>query len=178
MLGAVAANVRAFANGVNGQIQFSIKIVLRMRLVMKKLLGILGALCCLLLPMVAKSAESSKAIAESLATAGPVYELRIYTTHPDKMPNLLARFKNHTCKLFERHGMENVGYWVPVEQNDGDKLFYLLKHKSRAAAEASWKAFGADPEWNKVRTESEANGAIVANVESRFLASTDFSALK
>lgn len=108
----------------------------------------------------------------------PVFELRIYTTHPGKMPDLLARFKNHTTKIFERHGMVNVGYWSPVEQKDKDKLYYILKHKSRAAAQASWKAFGADPEWIKVRTESEAKGAIVAGVESVFLSSTDFSAIK
>ncbi|RYY73441.1 MAG: NIPSNAP family protein [Gammaproteobacteria bacterium] len=108
----------------------------------------------------------------------PVYELRIYTTHPGKMPNLLARFKNHTCKLFERHGMVNVGYWVPADKKDSNKLYYMLKHESRAAAEASWKAFGADPEWIKVSTESEAKGKIVAGVESTFLTSTEFSALK
>jgi hypothetical protein len=135
---------------------------------MKKLIFALSMLLSILLPI-------TQAIAEE---ATPVYELRIYTTHPGKMPNLLARFKNHTCKLFERHGMVNIGYWVPVEQKDGDKLYYILKHNSRAAAEASWKAFGADPEWVKVRTESEAKGPIVLGVESKFLTSTDFSALK
>ena len=108
----------------------------------------------------------------------PVFELRVYTTHPGKMPDLLARFKNHTTKIFERHGMVNVGYWLPVEQKDGDKLHYILKHKNRVAAEASWKAFVADPEWIKARAESEANGPIVAGIESTFLISTDFSAIK
>lgn len=112
------------------------------------------------------------------ADDSPVFELRVYTTHPGKMTDLLARFQNHTTKIFERHGMVNVGYWLPVEQKGGDKLFYILKHKNRAAAEASWKAFGADPEWIKVRSESEANGAIVASVESTFLTSTEFSAIK
>ncbi len=119
------------------------------------------------------------AVAPSLAAENsPVFELRVYTTHPDKMPDLLARFKNHTTKIFKRHGMENVGYWLPVEQKGGDKLYYILKHKSRAAAESSWKAFGADPEWVKVRAASEANGPIVAGVESTFLTSTEFSAIK
>jgi len=135
---------------------------------MKKLIFILSVLVGACLPLMQANAEEQT----------PVYELRIYTAHPGKMPNLLARFKNHTLKIFERHGMLNVGYWVPVEQKDGDKLYYMLKHKSRAAAEASWKAFGEDPEWIKVRAESEANGAIVLAVESKFLTSTDFSALK
>ena len=112
------------------------------------------------------------------ADDSPVFELRVYTTHPGKMPDLLARFKNHTTKIFERHGMVNVGYWLPVEQKGGDKLHYILKHKNRAAAEASWKAFVAAPEWIKVHAESEANGPIVAGIESTFLMPTDFSAIK
>ena len=108
----------------------------------------------------------------------PVFELRIYTTHPGKMPNLIARFTNHTTKIFERHGMENIGYWLPTDPNDSDKLYYILKHKSRTAAAASWQAFVKDPEWIKVSTASEANGPIVAGVESVFMTATEFSAIK
>lgn len=119
------------------------------------------------------------AVAPALAAdETTVFELRVYTAPPGKMPDLLARFKNHTTRIFERHGMINVGYWLPVEQKEDDKIYYLLKHKSRTAAEASWKAFGADPEWIKVSTESEANGPIVSHVESTFLTSTEFSAIK
>lgn len=117
----------------------------------------------------------SPAFAENEA---PVFELRIYTTHPGKMPDLLKRFKNHTTEIFERHGMVNIGYWLPTDQKDENKLYYILKHQSRSAAEASWKAFGADPEWKKVSTASEANGPIVAGVESIFMTSTEFSAIK
>lgn len=107
-----------------------------------------------------------------------VFELRIYTAPPGKLPNLLARFENHTTKIFERHGMINVGYWVPVEEKDSNKIYYILKHKSREAAKASWEAFGADPEWQKVHAESVADGQIVEKVESIFMASTAFSAIK
>lgn len=134
---------------------------------MKKLLCVLGILFGVFVISSAQAAEPS-----------PVFELRVYTSPEGKMPELLARFKNHTTKIFERHGMVNVGYWLPVEQKGGDKLYYILKHKSRAAAEASWKAFSADPEWVKVRAESEANGPIVSSVESTFLTSTEFSAIK
>ena len=112
------------------------------------------------------------------ANDSTVFELRVYTAPPGKMPDLLKRFENHTTRIFERHGMVNIGYWLPIEQKDGDKIYYILKHKSRAAAAASWKAFGADPEWIKVSTESEANGPIVSGVESIFLTATDFSAIK
>lgn len=112
------------------------------------------------------------------ADDAPVFELRVYTAHPGKMPDLLARFKNHTTKIFERHGMENVGYWLATEQKNDDKLYYILKHKSRTAADASWKAFAADPEWKKVHAASEANGSIVAGIESTFLEATEFSAIK
>ena len=154
-----------------------------------KLLITATALLVCLLPLSTLQAAEPSAVNEKLsavhekpatgyAESTPVYELRIYTVHPGKMPDMLARFKNHTRTFFERHGMENVGYWVPVEPKDTDKLYYILKHKSRAAATASWKAFGADPEWNKVRTESEAKGAIVKGVEATFMAATEFSALK
>lgn len=106
-----------------------------------------------------------------------VYELRTYTAHPGKNDAVIARFRDHTVKLFEKQGMVNIGYWVPTEAADGagEKLIYLLEHKSREAATASWKAFGADAEWKAARDASEANGKIVAKVDAVFLATTDFS---
>jgi len=108
----------------------------------------------------------------------PVYELRTFTAHPGKHEAVLARFRDHTCKLFEKHGMTNVGYWEPTDadQGAGEKLVYLLGHKSREAGEAAFAAFGSDPEWQKVRDASEANGKIVASVESIFITPTDYSA--
>lgn len=132
---------------------------------MKRFPAIFGLFLAFVLAQAAVRAEES----------APVYELRIYTTLPGKMPDLLTRFREHTCAIFERVGMVNVGYWLPLEQKDGDKLYYFLKHRSREDAQASWKAFGADPEWQKVRDASEANGKIVAGVERVFLKSTDYS---
>lgn len=108
-------------------------------------------------------------------TAAPVYELRVYYTHPGKMPDLLKRFREHTCGLFEKHGMVNIGYWLPVEAKDQDKLYYILEHKSRDAAKASWKAFIDDPAWHAVRDASEAAGKIVNKVDSIYLVTTDYS---
>jgi len=111
------------------------------------------------------------------APSSSVYELRTYIAAPGKRDALIARFREHTLKIFERHGMVNVGYWVPADDKDGgaDTLIYLLEHKSRAAATASWKAFGADPQWQAARKTTEASGKIVAKVESVFLETTDFS---
>jgi hypothetical protein len=113
------------------------------------------------------------------ADAGRVYELRTYTVLPGRMPAMLARFRDHTVKLFERHGMINVGYWLPADAKDGadSKLIYLLEHKSREAAAASWKAFSADPQWQDARKKSEADGKIVAKADSVYLAATDYSKL-
>src|SRR6218665_787698 len=102
------------------------------------------------------------------------YEMRIYYCHPGKLPDLLTRFRNHTTKIFERHGMTNVGYWVPTDNKD-NALYYVLSYPSKDARDASWKAFGADPEWKTVATESEKNGKIVAKVTSIFMNLTDFS---
>jgi hypothetical protein len=115
--------------------------------------------------------------AQSADTSGRVYELRTYTATPGNSAAVLARFREHTLKIFERHGMVNVGYWVPADEKDGaaDKLVYLLEHKNRDAAKASWKSFNADPEWQEVRKKTEANGKIVAKAEVLFLSPTDFS---
>jgi hypothetical protein len=102
------------------------------------------------------------------------YEMRIYYCHPGKLPDLLTRFRNHTTKIFERHGMTNVGYWVPTDNKD-NALYYVLSYPSKEARDASWKAFGADPEWKTVASESEKNGKIVAKVTSIFMNLTDFS---
>jgi hypothetical protein len=116
-------------------------------------------------------------VAPAASDSSRVYELRTYTATPGNGAAVVARFRNHTTKLFEKHGMVNVGYWVPTDEKDGaaDKLIYLLEHKSRAAADASWKAFSADPEWQAVRKTTEANGKIVAKAERVFLSATDFS---
>jgi NIPSNAP len=112
-------------------------------------------------------------------SGGPVYELRIYTAVERKLPAVIARFRDHTVKLFVKHGMVNVGYWVPADPpKSQNTLYYILKHKSREAATASWAAFRKDPEWLKVQKESEANGKIVDKTESVFLSPTDFSKLK
>lgn len=102
-----------------------------------------------------------------------VYELRTYTCNPGKLPNLHARFKNHTMKLFEKHGMKNVMYWTPVDKED--TLIYVVAHKSREAADQSWKAFGSDPDWKKVYQESIADGKIVKKVQRQYMTPTEYS---
>jgi hypothetical protein len=109
------------------------------------------------------------------AETGPVYELRVYTAHPGKLSDLLTRFREHTCAIFEHHGMVNVGYWTTAEAKDGEKLCYFLLHRSREAAVASWKAFGDDPEWQKVQQASEAGGPLVDHVESVYLTLATYS---
>ena len=102
------------------------------------------------------------------------YEQRTYYAAPGKLDDLHARFRNHTMKLFEKHGIVNVGYWVPMDNPD-NKLIYLLAYPSRAAREASWKAFMADADWQTAMKASEANGKLVAKFESAFLTATDYS---
>ena len=115
-------------------------------------------------------------MSESGADSKVVYELRVYQTVPGKLPDLLARFREHTVKLFEKHGMKNVAYWVPVDEpKKSNTLIYILEHPSREAATANWKAFQEDPEWINVKEKSEANGKIVDKLESTFMALTDFS---
>jgi len=102
------------------------------------------------------------------------YEMRTYYSPPGKLDELHARFRNHTLKLFEKHGIQNVGYWVPVENPD-QKLIYILSYPSREAREKSWQAFVADPAWQAASKESEKNGKLVAKAESLFMSAVDYS---
>jgi hypothetical protein len=109
------------------------------------------------------------------ATTG-VYELRVYHAAPGKLGDLQSRFREHTIKIFERHGMKSVAYWTPLDEPEkSNTLIYILQHSSREAAAADWKSFQDDPEWKSVRDKSEANGKLVEKVDSTFLALTDFS---
>jgi hypothetical protein len=103
-----------------------------------------------------------------------VYELRIYYAAPGKLDALHARFRDHTMKLFEKHGLTNVGYFVPID-NKENKLIYWISAPSMAARDKSFKEFAADPDWKKVATESEKNGRLVNKFVSTFLTVTDYS---
>jgi hypothetical protein len=115
-------------------------------------------------------------VADDSATDAGVYELRVYTTNEGRLPALEKRFKDHTMKLFEKHGMKNVMYWKPTDAaKSKNMLIYVLWHKSEAAAKESFKNFIADPDWVKARDESEKDGKIVAKVESTFMTATEWS---
>ena len=123
--------------------------------------------------------DFSPKIKASKGSEDRTFEMRTYTTHPGKLDALNARFRDHTTRIFKKHGMENVGYWVPQDEpGHSNTLIYIIAHKSREAAKASWDAFRADPEWKKVAAESEASGKIVAKVESVFMDSVDYSPIK
>lgn len=108
-----------------------------------------------------------------------VYEMRTYTAAEGKFDAVNARFRDHTVKFFEKHGMKNIGYWTPMDgPTAGTTLIYILEHPSREAAAKNWKAFSADPEWQKAKAASEVNGRIVAKAESQFLTATEYSPIK
>ncbi len=118
-----------------------------------------------------------------LALAGPLpaaekenrlFELRIYYAAKGKLDNVNARFRDHTVKLFEKHGITNIGYWVPVENPD-ERLIYVIAHKDLESRNKSFKEFAADPEWKKAAAESEKDGKIVDRIDYFYLSATDYS---
>ena len=112
----------------------------------------------------------------ALPLPADVYELRTYTANEGKMDDLLTRFRDHTLAIFESHGMKNIGYWLT--EGDDKKLVYIISHKDRDTAKASWAAFRKDPKWQAAFKASKVNGKLVKKVESQFLTATDFSKLK
>jgi hypothetical protein len=108
-----------------------------------------------------------------------VFEIRTYYTLPGRLPNLLARFRDHTVRLFEKHGITNIGYWIPTDAPGSENtLIYIVAFPSREAAKKSWDDFRADPDWQKARAESEKDGKIVDRIESVYMNPATFSALR
>jgi hypothetical protein len=108
-----------------------------------------------------------------------IYELRTYTTLEGRLPALHKRFRDHTIRLFEKHGMKNGMYWTPTDPTLAENtLIYVVSHESPEAAKKSWDAFRSDPEWIKVRDASEADGKIVKEVKSVYMKLTDYSPVR
>jgi hypothetical protein len=123
---------------------------------------------------------SANPVSPSVDKNSRCFEMRTYYAAPGKMEAMNARFRDHTCALFKKHGMELVGFWIPTDKEKGaeNTLVYVLVHKSREEAKKSWAAFVSDPAWKKAQTESEANGKLVEKAEVVFMSATDYSPLK
>jgi hypothetical protein len=122
---------------------------------------------------------AGKATNASAAAKARVFEIRTYTANEGKLNALHARFRNHTTKLFEKHGMTNIGYWKPLDAPLSENtLIYVLAYPDRESAKKSWEAFRADPAWKKAMEESERDGKLVAKVDSVFMEATDYSPMK
>lgn len=117
---------------------------------------------------------------QAAAAANRVYELRTYHTVEGRLPALEKRFREHTLTIFERHGMKNVGYWIPQDgPAHSNTLIYIISHENREAAKKSWAAFSADPEWKKVAADSQLDGKILDKApESVYMDPTDYSPVK
>ena len=107
-----------------------------------------------------------------------IYEYRVYEAVPGRINDIVARFRNHTVELFEKHGIRNIGYWTPNIGGYNNELVYIVAFEDVAQRERAWASFRADPEWHKVVAASEANGPIVARITNTLLTPTDFSALQ
>ena len=139
-------------------------------------LTLLAALAVPVLALAAGQTTSDK----SASSDQRVFELRTYYTHTGKLNDLHKRFRDHTNRIFKKHGIEIVGFWTPQDDKDGkgEKLVYLIAFPSREAARKSWEEFKNDPEWQKVFTESHKDGVLVKKVDSVYLDPTDYSPIK
>src|SRR4030095_13643339 len=152
-------------------------VTLNEELVMKKLYGGAAIAAAFVLGFAARGAVPMEPVAH--AQSGRGVELRTYTAPDGKLAELHARFRNHTMRIFKKHGIENVVYFAPQDAPlSQNTLIYLVAHPSREAAEKNWAEFQKDPEWQKVANESQVNGKIVAKVDRIFLTPTDYSPMK
>ena len=143
---------------------------------MKKLAGIVIVVAAAVSSVLAQSGGSS------VAKDSRVFEMRTYYAAPGKIEDLQTRFRDHTTGLFEKHGMTNIGYWVPVDEKtgapSGNALVYILAYPSMEARTKAWDGFRNDPAWTSARDASERNGKLVQKVDVVFLKATDYSAIK
>ena len=110
---------------------------------------------------------------------GKVFELRTYTSAPGKLDDLQSRFRDHTTRIFAKHGMKVIAHWTPTDpEKANDTLIYVLEHASQEAANQSWQAFAEDPEWAEVSEASNANGRILAKVVREYMKATDYSPMQ
>jgi NIPSNAP len=124
------------------------------------------------------SVVQSRGVVKAQGT-GTVFELRTYTAPEGKLGDLQKRFRDHTRRIFDKHAMKSIGYWIPQDAPlSQTTLIYILQHPNREAAKKNWADFQADPEWQKVSAESQVNGRIVSKVESVFMEATDYSPIK
>jgi hypothetical protein len=122
---------------------------------------------------------SQSALAAEPAQAGKIYELRVYKTNPGKLPALHARFRDHTCPLFKKHGIEVIGFWTLMEGDDATgTLYYIVAFPSVEAQKKAWDAFKSDPEWKKAKADSEKDGVLVKEVTSKNMKATDYSPIR
>jgi hypothetical protein len=144
---------------------------------MKKLCGAAAIGAAFVLGFLARGVGPMEPVAH--AQGARIFELRTYTAPEGKLGELHARFRDHTLRIFKKHGMENIAYFAPQDAPlSQNTMIYLLAHPSREAAEKNWAAFGKDPEWQKVAQETQVNGKIVAKVDRVFLNATDYSPMK
>ncbi len=121
----------------------------------------------------------ARATAADAPPAGKVYELRVYHANPGKLEALHARFRDHTCKLFQKHGIELVGFWTPTQGEEAkNTLYYIIAFPDAEAQKKAWQAFRDDPDWKKVKADSEKEGVLVNKVDSTNLKATDYSPLR
>jgi hypothetical protein len=145
---------------------------------MRYLISIIAAVAAL--NAFADDTATNSPSSPSLAKDSRFFEMRTYHAAPGKLEALHARFRDATNKLFAKHGMTMVGYWVPMNKEGQyeNTLVYILAFPNREAHDKAWKEFAADPEWKAVKADSEKDGKLVDKVESSFMTATDYSAIK
>ncbi len=143
---------------------------------MRMLLSIAVALGVMVTGLIGLSRPTSAA---EPASAGKVYELRIYKTNPGKLQALHARFRDHTCPLFKKHGIEVIGFWTLMEGDEATgTLYYIVAFPGVEAQKKAWQAFQNDPEWKQAKADSEKGGVLVKEVTSKNMKATDYSPIR
>lgn len=107
-----------------------------------------------------------------------LYEIRTYRCMPGRLADVTVRFRDHTSRLWTKHGITQIGYWTVAVGESNHDFIYILAWDSLSDRESKWELFARDPEWLTARAASEANGPLVQSVSNQILKPTDFSPLR
>lgn len=112
--------------------------------------------------------------------AGHIFELRTYDSNDGTtLRRKMEMFDNGERQIFERLGMNPVFFGEALVGDSLPHLTYMLAYEDFAARDRMWKAFGADPEWQKLRAKPGLSDAdIVSNIRNIILRPTAYSDIR
>ena len=109
-----------------------------------------------------------------------VFELRRYeSNNAATLARKIKMFESGEIAIFRRLGMRPVFFAETLVGPRMPNLVYMLSFDDLASREKAWRAFGADPDWQKLRAvPGNSDAEIVSNTSISILQPLPFSPIR